>query len=61
MTCGSTVVYKFNHMFTHVQKIQSSITISTILKKSKKKFKVQLQLHKVEKNSKKFQSPVQVN
>ena len=40
---------------------QSSNSISTGLKKFQKIFKVQLQLNKVEKISKIFQSPVQVN
>ena len=49
-------------MCVHVQeKIQSSNTINAGLKKFQKVFKVQLQSNKVEKISKKFQSPVQVN
>ena len=71
---SSTVVCKFNHMCVHVQeKIQSSNTINTGLKKFQKILKVQLQSNKVEnfskssssqlglkKISKNFQSSTQV-
>ena len=49
---------KFNHMCVHVQEINIEQSLN---KSIKKMFKVQLQSNQVEKISKKFQSPVQVN
>ena len=55
------VVCKFKHMCKHVQeKIQSSNSISSGLKKFQKIFKVQFKSTGFEKIFKKFQSPASI-